>query len=176
MRTICLASAALVFAVILAAGPVAAKEALDAGVLNRWDGTWKHHTVVNPAAWSLVAGEIPGATTGAWILGGQYQQISGHTGTTETREIQRFELRSGQYQKWAFDSTGGQSFWVGAWDETSETMTWKYMDFGLGIEGKIVNRFTGADKYETTLVLKDGQGNVLLNISSEHTRTSGRPE
>ena len=55
-------------------------------------------------------------------------------------------------------------------------MTWKYVDFGLGLEGEIVNRFTGADKYETTLVLKDSQGNVLLNIVSEHTRTSGRPD
>ena len=176
MRTIYLASAAIVLVVILAAGSAAAKGSADAKVLTRWDGTWKHHTVVKPAAWSPVSGEIPGATTGEWILGGQYHQISGRTGTTETREIQRFELRSGQYQKWAFDSTGGQSFWVGTWDETSETMTWKYMDFGLGMEGKIVDRFTGADRYETTLVLKDSQGNVLLNIRSKHTRFAGGPE
>ncbi len=176
MGTIYPASATIVLVVILAAGSAAAEGSADAKVLTRWDGTWKHHTVVKPAAWSPVSGEIPGATTGEWILGGQYHQISGRTGTTETREIQRFELRSGQYQKWAFDSTGGQSFWVGTWDETSETMTWKYMDFGLGMEGKIVNRFTGADRYETTLVLKDSQGNVLLNIRSKHTRFAGGPE
>ena len=176
MRTIYLVSAATVFAVILAAGSVTAKESADAKVLNRWDGTWKHHTVVKPAAWTLVGSEQPGASAGEWILGNQFQQISGHTGNTHTLEIQRFDAKSGQYHKWAFDSDGGRSFWVGAWDDNSATMTWKYVDFGLGMEGKIVNRFTGDDKYETTLVLEDSQGNVLLDIRSGHSRIGGRPE
>ena len=56
------------------------------------------------------------------------------------------------------------------------TMTWKYMDFGLGIEGEIVNRFTGVGEFETTLVLKDGTGNVLLDIRSKHTRLDEQPD
>ena len=55
-------------------------------------------------------------------------------------------------------------------------MTWKYMDFGLGIEGEIVNRFTGVGEFETTLVLKDGTGNVLLDIRSKHTRLVEQPD
>ena len=177
MRTIYRAATAIGFAVSLAAGSGAAKESMDATALARWHGDWKHHTVFKPAAWTPVNGVMTGAATGEWILGGQYQQISSHTGKTETtREIHRFEVSSGRYHKWAFDSEGGSSFWIGAWDDKSETMTWEYVDFGSGWEGKIVDRFAGADKYETTLVLKDGQGKVLLDLRSEHTRTAGPPE
>lgn len=176
MNTVYRAAAAVGFLVIVAVGSGAAEESMDANVLNRWQGTWKNHTIVKPAAWTLVGSELPGASTGEWILGNQYQQISDHTGNTQTREIQRFDAESGQYHKWAFDSEGNSSFWVGAWDENSATMTWKYVDFGLGIEGEIVNRFTGDDKYETTLVLKDSRGNVLLDIRSRHSRIGGRSE
>lgn len=175
MRTICLA-AAIVFAVILAASSGAADKSPDAGVLDRWHGDWKHHTVVKPAAWSLVGAEITGTSTARWILEDHYQQVTGNSGDWQTREIHRFDADSGQYHKWVFDSDGGHSFWVGAWDVESETMTWKYMDFGLGMKGKIVNRFSGDAKYETTLILKDSQGNLLLDIRSQHTRIADPTE
>ena len=170
MRTTCLAAAVAVFVVILAAGSGAAEKSMDARVLDRWLGNWKHHVIVKPAAWSLVGVELRGTSTAEWILSGRYQQVSSMSGDKETREIHRFDADSGQFHKWAFDSDGGHSFWVGAWDGKSGTMTWKYMDFGVGVEGEIINRFTGVDKYETTLVLRDSQGNELLDIRSQHTR------
>lgn len=176
MRTSYAAVAATVFAVILAAGSGAAEESMDASVLARWHGDWKHHTVVKPAAWSLAGTELSGTSTAQWILNGHYQQVTVRSGDKQTREIHRFDADSGQYHKWVFDSDGGHSFWVGAWDGESETMTWKYMDFGLGIEGKIVNRLTGDKKYVTTLFLKDSQGNVLLDIRSQHTRIGDQHE
>ena len=176
MNPIFVTTAAMVLAMVLATGPGFAKESADARVLDKWLGVWKHHTELKPAAWSLKAAELSGTSTGRWILGGHYQQISSFSGPHETREIHRFDAKSGQYHKWAFDSDGGHSFWVGTWDEKTGTMTWKYMDFGLGIEGKIVNRFTGVEEFETTLVLKDGTGNVLLDIRSKHTRLGEQPD
>ena len=176
MRALCLAAAAIVSVVILAAGSAAADESDGHEVLKKWHGHWKQHTVVKPAAWSLVGTELSGTSTAGWILNEHYQQITGRSGDKETREIHRFDANSGQYHKWVFDSDGGHSFWIGAWDAESVTMTWKYMDFGLGIEGKIVNRFTGDEKYETTLGLSDSQGNVLLAIRSQHTRIAGPSE
>ena len=55
-------------------------------------------------------------------------------------------------------------------------MRWAYVDFGLGIKGRIVNRFLSQGKYESTLVMKDSKGNVLLDIQSEHTRTRKQAE
>ena len=45
-------------------------------------------------------------------------------------------------------------------------MTWEYVDFGAGIEGRIVDRFINDGKYQSTLILKD------LDIQSEHVRTN----
>ena len=42
------------------------------------------------------------------------------------------------------------------------TMTWKYADFGVGLEGRIVDRFAGAERYKSTLLLRDIKGAVLL--------------
>jgi hypothetical protein len=55
-------------------------------------------------------------------------------------------------------------------------MTWKYVDFGGGIEGRIVDRFINDGKYQSTLILKDRTGNVLLDIQSEHVRTQKQAE
>ena len=89
----------------------------------------------------------------------------------KTREIHRYDAGSRQYHKWTFNSDGSHSFWIGDWDEESSTMTWKYLDFGGGIEGKIVDRFIGDGKYESTVILKDRSGTVLLDIRSEHVRS-----
>ena len=162
--------AAVVLATALTANAGPSQPSADGTVLDKWLGIRKSHTILKPAAWSLKAEERSGRSTAEWILDGRFQQIASQSGEHETREIHRYEPKSEKYNKWVFDSNGGHSFWVGAWDEASSTMTWEYVDFGIGLKGKIVNRFIGDGKYESTLVLKDSTGNVLLDIQSEHTR------
>ena len=70
----------------------------------------------------------------------------------------------------SFNSDGGHSFWIGNWAEESSTMTWEYIDFGTGITGIAVDRFTSDKKFESTLIMKDNKGNLLLDIRYEHTR------
>jgi len=50
-------------------------------------------------------------------------------------------------------------------------MAWKYVDFGVGIKGKIVDHFTGDGKWHQTVILEDKKENVLLDIQVEHRRT-----
>ena len=176
MRTTYMAAAAIVCLVVLSTGSGASKETDGREILKKWDGHWTHHTVVRPAAWSLVGTELSGTSTSRWILNDHYQQVTGRSGGNETREIHRFDANSGQFHKWVFDSDGGHSFWIGAWNAKSETMAWKYVDFGLGVEGKIVNRFSDDGGYETTLYLKDSKSNVLLDIRSQHTRIAAPTE
>ena len=176
MKQVFVTLAVLVLATALKATAGPSQESADGEkVLNKWLGIWKSHTVLKPAAWSLKAQELLGTSTAEWILDGHFQQISSQNGEHETREIHRYDAESNKYHKWTFSSDGGHSFWVGVWDEASSTMTWEYVDFGFGIKGKVVNRFISDGKYESTLVLKDSTGNVLLDIQSEHTRTKKQP-
>ena len=139
--------------------------------LNRWIGVWKSHTVLKPAAWSLKAQELWGTSKSVWILDGHFQQTSSRSGKHQTHELHRYDASSNRYHKWTFNSDGSHSFWIGDWEEESSTMTWEYVDFGVGIEGRIVDRFINDGKYESTLILKDRTGNALLDIQSEHVRT-----
>ncbi len=113
---------------------------------------------------------MSGTAKAEWILNGRYQQISSHTGEYETRELQRYEPRSGKYHKWVFSSDGSNSFWIGGWDAESSTMTWEYIDFGAGLKGRIVDRFISDGKYESTVLMKDGTGKVLLDVRTTQTR------
>ena len=151
-------------------------QAAAAKILNQWLGTWKSHTVLKPAAWSPASQELSGTTESVWILDGHFQETSSRSGKHETREIHRYDAGSRTFHKWTFNSDGSHSFWIGDWDEETSTMTWKYVDFGAGIEGKIVDRFTSDGKYESTVMMKDRAGTVLLDIRSEHVRTGKQVE
>ncbi len=168
--------AIIVLATALNATAEPSQQTVPAKVLNQWLGVWKSHTVLKPAAWSPEAKELSGTSKAKWILDGHFQQISSRSGEHQTREIHRYDKKSNKYHKWTFNSDGSHSFWIGGWNEETSTMRWAYVDFGLGIKGRIVNRFLSQGKYESTLVMKDSKGNVLLDIQSEHTRTKKQAE
>ncbi len=161
----------ILFAVPAMAIAKPALESAEIEVLNKWLGIWKFRTTLKPAAWSLKAKELSGTSKVEWILDKKFQEVSSQSDEHETREIHRYDAPSNKYHKWTFTSDGGTSFWIGSWDEEFSTMEWVYIDFGIGITGKIVDRFTSSVKYESTLVMKDGKGNVLLDIRTEYVRS-----
>ncbi len=161
----------ILFAVPAMAIAKPALESAEIEVLNKWLGIWKFRTTLKPAAWSLKAKELSGTSKVEWILDKKFQEVSSQSDEHETREIHRYDAPSKKYHKWTFTCDGGTSFWIGSWDEEFSTMEWVYIDFGIGITGKIVDRFTSGVKYESTLVMKDGKGNVLLDIRTEYVRS-----
>ena len=159
--------------ILISAGTAATgstSEAAGGRVLDRWLGMWKSQVEFKPAAWSPKARELSGTAKAEWILNGRYQQISSRTGEYETRELQRYEPVSGKYHKWVFSSDGTNSFWTGGWDAEASAMTWEYIDFGAGLKGSIVDRFISDRKYESTVLMKDSTGKVLLDVRSTQTR------
>ena len=176
MKRLWVLTALLGVAVALNATAAPPPQAADAKVLNKWLGDWKSLTLLKPAAWSPASQELSGTSKSAWILDGRFQETSSRSGTHETREIHRYDDASKRYHKWTFNSDGSHSFWIGDWDEESSAMTWTYVDFGVGIEGKIVDRFISDEKYESTVLLKDRAGTALLDIRSEHVRTRKQAE
>ncbi len=171
MKRLWVLPALLVLATALIAAAKPPPQSAHAKILNQWHGAWKSMTLLKPAAWTPSSQELSGTSKSAWILDGHFQETFSRSGQHETREIQRYDAGSRKYHKWTFDSDGSTSFWIGDWDEETSTMTWKYVDFGAGLEGKIVDRFISDDKYESTVILKDRRGAVLLDVRSEHVRT-----
>ena len=171
MKRLWILPASLVVAMALNATAEPPPQSANAKILNQWLGAWKSQTALKPAAWSPTSQKLSGASKSVWILDGHFQQTSSRSGKHETREIHRYDAGSRKYHKWTFNSDGSHSFWNGDWDEESSTMTWKYVDFGAGIQGQIVDRFTTDGKYESTVVLKDRAGTLLLDIRAEHVRT-----
>ena len=174
MKRLSVLTALLVVAAAWNATAEPPPQSANAKILNRWLGSWKSHTLLKPAAWTPSSQELSGTSKSAWILDGRFQETFSRSDRHETREIQRYDANSRQYHKWTFDSDGSTSFWIGDWDEESSTMTWKYVDFGGGLEGKIVDRFISDGKYQSTVILKDRAGTLLLDIRSELVRT-GKP-
>ena len=171
MRKLRVILAIVVFATLLTTTTESAAQSSEMEILNRWVGNWKYHAVLKPSAWSPGSDEQAGTRKVEWILDGQFQQTTGRSGKQETREIQCYDEKSNKYHKWSFDTNDGHSFWIGSWNEESASMTWELVNFGVGITGMIVDRFTSEGKYQTTLVMKDSEGNFLLDIRTEHTRT-----
>lgn len=176
MKRLWVLPALLVVAAALNATAEPSPQSANAKVLNKWIGDWKSLTLLKPAAWSPTSQELSGTSESVWILDGRFQETSSRSGRHETREIHRYDSGSRRYHKWTFNSDGSHSFWIGEWDEATLTMTWKYVDFGAGIEGKIVDRFISGGKYESTVILKDRAGALLLDIRSEHVRTRKKAE
>jgi len=136
-------------------------------VLDRWLGTWFSTAIIRPSAWVPEGREQTEVNEVKWILNGRFQEATIRSDSHEARGIQRV---AGQgYHRWAFDSNGGHGYWTGTWDEEAKTMTWK-LDFGA-IKGTMVETFSDPKpNYVTTLVIKDAEGKVLLDIETEHTR------
>jgi hypothetical protein len=63
---------------------------------------------------------------------------------------------------------GGTNFWVGKWNQSTEAMTWTYVDFtNAEIIGKIIETFSSNNTINVNIAMKDKKGNNLLRISSK---------
>ena len=161
----------VLFAILLIATVNSAAISQEMKVLNRYVGTWKSHIVFQPAAWSPRKEEVTGTTKIEWILKDQFQMITRQSNKYEILEIQRYDEGTKKFHRWNFDANGGTSFWMGSWDDKSRTMTWEYVDFGMGIKGKMVDSFTSEGEYQTMTVMEDNSGRLLfLDTHATYTR------
>ena len=152
----------ILFAILLITTVNSTAMSLGMKVLNRYVGNWKSHIVFQPAAWSPQKEEVTGTTKVEWILKDQFQMITRQSDKHEMLEIQRYDGESKKFHRWNFDANGGTSFWIGSWDNKSMTMTWEYVDFGMGVKGKMVDNFIAEGEYQTTLVMEDSSGRLLF--------------
>ena len=163
-----------VLAVVLFTFPVTtlakpAQQSEEIKVLNQWLGAWENRIVIKPSVWIADKEEFTGTKNVEWFLDGHFQQATSQNPHETTYEIFRYDHASKLYQRWSYNSEGITSFWTGAWDKETNTLTWQ-MEFSPHINGYIKDRFVGANTYKTEITLTDRKGTLLLDILIESTR------
>ena len=163
--------AVLVFVAPCIATEEAAQQSDESEVLNRYLGTWTSDTVFKPSKLFPEGKSSTRSNEFQWILDGKLQQTVGYFDEDQYLRIQRYNEKRKMYEMWIIHASGDASYWVGSWNDESMNMTWKYVDFGSGITGTMVDHVTSEGKGLTSLVLKDVHENLLLDGQIESRRT-----
>ena len=172
MGTLLLAVVGFMFITLQTAAASSSERISEMKVLDRWVGSWTSNVVAKPSAWILVGMQRVETKKVDWILDYQFQQATIRSADEESREIHRYDPKSKTYQKWTFNSKGESSFWSGSWNHKTKKMTWKLEFVEEFLKGTMEDHFLTPGKYETTLVLEDMRGNVLVDVHVRHIRVS----
>ena len=141
-------------------------------VLTKWEGSWKGNAVLKKSIWIAEKVELEGTTETSLILSNKYLEIFDKNGINESKNIVRYDQISQLFNRWEFKSDGSTSFWTGKWNKSKKRMTWNFIDFSnSGISGQIIEQFKSDEKIEIKVLVKDDEGNLLLEIEAISERT-----
>ena len=166
----------VVLAAALMGNAAFAQKSPEAEVLNHYVGTWKSEAVFKPSKWLPEGKRFVETSHVKWILDGNLQQIELYNDVEQILLIQRYNQKTNRYERWVIHASEDSSYWLGSYNEEAKSMTWKYVDFGSGLSGTIVDQFSEG-KVTTSIIwrqqvfLKDVHGNVLLDGVIERRRT-----
>jgi hypothetical protein len=139
--------------------------------LNRRIGTWVLKDYHKKAPWTPEAKTTDGEETVKWVLDKKYIQGDvTRTDGTKARWLVTYDAEAKVYRSWFFHSKHfprGES--VGHWDAKKERMDVK-MDIGNGFRGEMSLQWSGKDKVEWTMVIRDASGKLMLDGGGTTTR------
>jgi len=142
--------------------------------MNRRVGTWVHKVYQKKAAWTPEERTSTGEETIKWVLDKKF--IQGDSINTdwdaEGHFLSIYDAEAKVYRSWFFGNKQGQfprGDAVGHWDPKTERMDWK-IDFGGDLRGKMFFQFTGKDKMEWALTIRDGSGTLMMDTGGTQTR------
>jgi hypothetical protein len=137
-------------------------------VLSKWEGKWKSFVVFEESVWVTESFQARGISESNLILSNNYLEMKVNNGNETSKHIVRYDQDSKQFNRWEFKSDGGTNFWVGKWNQSTEAMTWTYVDFtNSEIIGEIIETFSSNNTINVNIAMKDKKGNNLLRISSK---------
>ena len=140
-------------------------------ILNRYLGNWQSETILYPSLWVPKRKQLAETHKVQWILDGHIlQEITTQGDKEMTLTLKRYNQKRTEFEMWSFQSSGDSSYWTGNWKEKAKTITWQYVDFGIGVMGHLVDHFTAQKDWTSRLVMKDKEGNLLLDIQTEHDK------
>ncbi|MFP6692580.1 MAG: hypothetical protein VB875_06170 [Pirellulales bacterium] len=140
--------------------------------LNRRVGTWVIKTYQKKAEWTPEERTATGEETINWVLDKKFIQgdviyADGGKG----HWLMNYDAEAEVYRSWFF---GNQNEFprgdtVGRWNPKAERMDWK-LDLGNGFRGEMTFQFTGKDKFEWALTIRDANGKLMMDTGGTQTR------
>ncbi len=164
----------LLVATLLATSDVRGQEAKapppEMKVLHRLVGAWQGEATSKVAEWTPEETRTKATSKNDLILGGHVLRSRGLDSQGKLSQIHFFTYdRERQvYRHWFFDSNGSTVEDVGKWDERSSTLT--FTNKTRGIIGVVSFHFVDTDTVQWSVVSKDQQGKVYLDIHGKTTR------
>lgn len=155
--------------------PVFAQEApgkpAELKVLDRLVGAWNVERISKPTEDNPKETRTAGTMTIAWVLDGWFLQARGisNSGKFEDLQFVTYDPRAKAYRHWYFNSLGVASDSTGQWDEAAQTILWT-ADLENGATLRNKEHFIDKDTTEWALVIKDKQGELLLDVQGKLTR------
>ncbi len=143
--------------------------------LSHYAGNWEMELTIKSVALPEGA-KATGSSVGEWIHGGRYLR---QTWTVNAADgipafsgfsIRTYDPRSRSYRTWGFDSTGNTEESQGTWDAKASTFTWKVRENPSGGETVTTSNFSEDGTESWTILMKDGDGQVLADVNGKGTR------
>lgn len=141
-------------------------------VLSRFLGDWETQTWIRHDGPPVRESQTRGQGVCRKTLGGRYFEFrtastSIPPGQTDL-QIMTYDVKTGLYRQWLFDSDGYRHEAAGRWDPTTSTLRWEGQTEGTSFV--IEDRWVAADRLEWTLRRTGADGRQLQTIRGILTR------
>lgn len=139
-------------------------------ILHKLVGTWQDEVIGKVAEWTPVETREKTTSKAALVLGGRFvvSRIYDSEGEMSGFHVFTYDTARQAYRQWYYHSSGATVESTGKWDEASGTLT--LTSESQGITGVFTIRFANEDTVLWTLVSKDQDGKVYLNMQGKSTR------
>ena len=161
-------------ATVLASPDVRAQESKapppEMNVFRKMVGAWQSEATSEVAEWTSEETHTKGTSKNDLILDGHFLLSRNFDSQGKLSDIHLFtyDKERQAYRQWFFNSNGATLESTGKWDEASSTLT--LTNETRGITGVFSTHFVDKDTLEWSVVSKDQQGKVYLDLHGETTR------
>jgi hypothetical protein len=117
-----------------------------------------------------------GSAAGEWIHDGRFLRQTWSVNAAEGlpafngSSIRTYDPRTKTYRTWSFDSGGNTEESQGTWDPKTRTLVWKVRENLSGGITTSTSTFPEEGKETWSLLIKDGDGEVLADVNGTGTR------
>ena len=139
-------------------------------VLRKLVGDWNEETLSKAAEWTPEEVRGKGTAKTNPTLGGRFvlSRTFDSEGKLSCMNLLTYDIQRQAYRQWYFGADGATVESSGTWDASTGTLTLE--NENQGITGVFTIRFVDEDTIQWTIVSKDQQGKVYLDIEGKATR------
>ena len=172
----------IVLSVLLSAGARAADyqqkpatDVLELQPLSQYAGNWETELTIKNTE-NPQGVKTTGSSVGEWIHGGRFLRQTWSVNAADGvlafngSSIRTYDPRKKSYRTWNFDSTGNTEESQGAWNPKERTLTWKVAENNSGGITIIKSTFPEDGKESWSILVKDGDGEIVADVSGKSTR------